>query len=178
MRYPGIAIGGNEILPQELIEYAASQLNISVDCWKKYGQREETRREHFLEILPILGLKQFTLSSYRSGVSMLGEIALQTDKAVVLAESLILFYRKQSVLIPLISVIERICAEAITQSNRCIYHKLTSGLTESNFKKLDGLLVKKEDEGSIVLTWLRQSPAAPNAKHLLEHIDRLTYKLI
>jgi TnpA family transposase len=175
MRFPGIALGANETPHQLLLNHIATQLNISIDCWKEYGLREETRREHLLELLPILGLKQFSLGYYRSGLNKLEVIALQTDKPIVLADTLIQFLRSKSVLIPSISVIERICAEAITRSNRHIYHILTETLTESHRSKLDELLAKNENNGSIFLTWLRQSPAAPNAKHLLEHIERLNH---
>jgi TnpA family transposase len=148
-------------------------VNVPVDAWNKYGLREETRREHLLELLPILGLTQFSIEHYRSAVSNLEELSCQTDKAIILAESLIQYLRKRSILLPSIAVIERICAEAITRSNRRIYHTLTVSLTDYHREKLDNLLLKKENGSQIAITWLRQSPAAPNAKHLLEHIERL-----
>jgi TnpA family transposase len=175
MRFPGIALGVEETPPQNLLMHIASQLGTPIEIWKEYGLRQETRREHMLELLPILGLKQFTLEYYRSGLKSLEEISCQTDKPIVLAESLILFLRDKSVLLPSITVIERICAEAITRSNRRIYRLLTESLSESHRQNLDNLLLNKVENGPITLTWLRQSPSAPNAKHLLEHIERLNH---
>ncbi len=175
MRFPGISLGVEETPPKSLLTYIASQLSTPVDIWEEYGLRQETRREHMLELLQILGLKQFSLEYYRFGLKSLQEVSCQTDKPIVLAESLLLFLRNRSVLIPSVTVIERICAEAITRSNRHIYQSLTELLSESHQKQLDNLLINRVSNGLITLTWLRQSPLAPNAKHLLEHIERLNH---
>jgi len=175
MRFPGIVLGIDEVPPQNLLNYLAKQLNISGDCWGEYGRRQETRRDHLVELQSILGCIQFSMNHYRSAVHRLEEIALQTDKGIVLGDSLIRFLRSQSILLPSINVIERICSEAITRSNRTIYRTLVCSLSDEQRVKLDGLLEKKPDNEITTLTWLRQSPAAPNAKNLLEHIDRLNH---
>jgi len=100
---------------------------------------------------------------------------LQTDKGIILSDALIRFLRSQSILMPSINVVERICSEAITRSNRTIYRTLVDSLSDEHRTKLDGILEKKADNDITVLTWLRQSPAAPNAKNILEHIGRLNH---
>ncbi|UCA61800.1 DUF4158 domain-containing protein [Chryseobacterium rhizoplanae] len=50
---------------------------------------------------------------YKKFVSQLHNIALQTDKGLVLAKELIKTLRDQRILLPSVNVIERICAEAI-----------------------------------------------------------------
>jgi len=175
MRHPGIVLDVDEAPPPDFLSYIGKQLNISIDCWNEYGQRDETRREHLIELQSILGCAQFTMKHYRPAVHNLEEIALQIDKGIVLSSALIRFLRSQSILLPSINVIERICSEAITRSNRKIYHALAGSLTDIHKGKLDRLLQKKPDTDITILTWLRQSPAAPNAKHLMEHIDRLNH---
>ena len=98
---------------------------------------------------------------------------LQTDKGIILATALMNNLRSQSILLPSINVIERICAEAVTRSERHIYRLLTETLTNEQYQKLDRLLDTRENSSISTLTWLRQTPAAPNAKHLLVHIERL-----
>ena len=77
------------------------------------------------------------------------------------------------ILLPAINAIESICAEAITRSYRKAYQMLTTSLTEDQKIQIDSLLHLQEPGKTSKLTWLRQTPGAPNAKHMLEHINRL-----
>lgn len=91
----------------------------------------------------------------------------------MLAKALIQFLREQSILLPSINGIERICAEAITKSTRRIYVALTGPLTENNIHGLDSLLNLRPEAKITNLSWLRQPAGPARARHLLEHIDRL-----
>ena len=81
--------------------------------------------------------------------------------------------RPTKALLPSINVIERICAEAVTRATRRIHTALTESLTDVHRSQLDGLLNPRENGNSSTMIWLRQSPGAPTARHVLEHIDRL-----
>jgi hypothetical protein len=70
-------------------------------------------------------------------------------------------------------VIERICVLAITRANRKIYLILAETLNDAHRVLLEGLLRQPTDSTSSTLAWLRQTPGAPSAKHLLEHLQRL-----
>lgn len=63
--------------------------------------------------------------------------------------------------------------EAITRANRTIYQVLTESLTPTNRYRLDRLLKLKADSSITQLAWLRLSPARPNSRSMLEHIERL-----
>ncbi len=41
------------------------QLGIAIVAWDLYARRDETRREHLLELLSRLGLEQFGTKHYR-----------------------------------------------------------------------------------------------------------------
>lgn len=151
----------------------ASQLKIPTEQWSEYGKREQTRREHLIELKLFFGFKSFTMSYYKKEVTTLTELALQTTKGIVLAKELVENLRKQSILLPSIGVIERMSAEAITQANRKIYAILTESLSDETRKRLDELFQRKGDLQTTWLSWLRQSPAKPNSRYMLEHIDRL-----
>ena len=172
MRYPGIVLAVDSEPFAPLLRLAASQLKVSPDVWCSYGQRAETRREHLLELQSVFGFQPFTAHHYRTSVYSLDEQAGQTDKGIILAASLVEWLRRQSILLPSTSVVERICAEAITRANRRIYASLTEPLSAEHIRRLDGLLMRRDD-GKILLTWLRQSPAKPNSRHMIEHIERL-----
>lgn len=173
MRYPGMMLGINDKPSTPLIEFIAQQINVPASAWMLYGSRKNTFHEHQTELQTIFGFKSFTMTHYRERLALLEELAMQTDKGIVLATTLVESLRSQLILLPSAKVIERICAEAITKANRKIYQNLTEALSDEHFLKLDGLLQKKPDSKFTWLVWLHQSPSQPNARQMLEHIERL-----
>jgi TnpA family transposase len=172
-RYPGMALPVEGEPGVELLEYASQQLQIVPSEWGRYLQRDVTRREHLLETQSLFKYKTFSLEAYQHATDLLEDLAWQTDKGIVLAEALIQHLRSQSILLPSINVIERICAEAITKATRRIYYTLTEPLTQANLKSLDSLLELKPESSITLLSWLRQPSGTAKAQHILEHIDRL-----
>jgi hypothetical protein len=151
----------------------ARQLGIDETIWDQYGEREETRREHLSELRAFLGLTPFGLRQFHQFARWLAELAMQTDKGVVLATALVQELRREKVVLPALNVIERICALAITRANRKICLTLAETLNDGHSVLLEGLLRQPTGSTSSTLAWLRQTPGAPSAKHLLEHLQRL-----
>ncbi len=173
LRYPGYALASDMRLPEPIIEWIARQVRAEVRAWAKYGERDETRREHFLELRAYLGLSAFGLSDFRFLVQTLTDLGMQTDKGLLLAEHALETLRHRRVILPALTVVERACAEAITRANRRIYRALTQPLHEHHRRRLDELLRVKPDSNLTWLMWLRQSPLKPNSRYMLEHIERL-----
>ena len=172
LRYPGIALSSNSP-PPELLAFVARQLRLEPGLWPQYAQREETRYEHLDELQEWLGLTTFNRSHYRASVNSLTELARQTDRGVLLAGTLLEELRRQKILLPAAPVIERICAQALTEGTRKVYEDLIAPLSPSQLQRLDELLDVPEGFALSTLSRLRQPPGAPNAKHILLHLDRL-----
>jgi hypothetical protein len=98
------------------------------------------------------------MSDYRQAVHTLTELAMQTDKGIVLASTLIEHLRRQSVILPAINAVERASAEAITRANRRIYDALAEPLSDAHRRRLDDLLKRRDNGKTTRLAWLRQSP--------------------
>jgi TnpA family transposase len=173
LRYPGYAMGGKITVPEPVIQWIASQIRADASAWAGYGERDETRREHFQELRAYLGLSPFGLADFRFLAHALTDIAMQTDKGLALAAHALETLRQRRVVLPALAVVERICAEAVTRANRRIYRALAGPLTEHHRRRLDDLLKIKPDSNTTWLVWLRQSPMKPNSRHMLEHIGRL-----
>ena len=56
LRYPGRVLGEDEKPYVPVLNLAAEQLEISTAAWELYAGRDETRREHLLELFPLLGI--------------------------------------------------------------------------------------------------------------------------
>ncbi|MFK0380239.1 Tn3 family transposase [Pandoraea sp. NPDC090278] len=173
LRFPGVILGVDEPPFPPLLKLLADQLKVNVESWGEYGQREQTRREHLVELQTAFGFQPFTMGHYRQAVHTLTELAMQTDKGIVLASALIEHLRRQSIILPALNAVERICAEAITRANRNIYDTLAEQLSDAHRRHLDDLLKRRENGKTSWLAWLRQSPVKPNSRHMLEHIERL-----
>ena len=84
LRFPGVVLGLDQVPAPSMLTFVAAQLKLSASDWAVYGQREQTRREHLLELQAAFGFQTFALPHYRAAVPWLAEVALQTDKGVVL----------------------------------------------------------------------------------------------
>ena len=173
LRFPGVILGVDEPPFLPLLKLVAEQLKISVENWSEYGHREQTRREHLVELQTVFGFQPFTMNRYRQAVQLLTELALQTDKAMVLASGLIEHLGRHSIILPSFNVIDRASAEAIVRANRRIYKALSEPLTDAHCQRLDNLLKRRDNSNITWLAWLRQSPVKPNSRYMLEHIERL-----
>jgi TnpA family transposase len=174
LRYPGTGLPTEISLPESFLDWLATEIRVDPSCWPGYSHREETRREHLLELRTYLDLKPFGLSNFRQSIQTLTDLAMQTDKGIVLAAEALDAFRKRRIIIPHLDVVDRVCSEAITRANRRIYAILTESLSTKHRKGLDELFLQRTDEGNLTrLAWLRQAPVKPNSRHMLEHIERL-----
>ncbi len=143
LRFPGQGLLPDAVVPVPLLQWIGRQLRIDPSCWPQYAEREETRREHLLELRAYLGVKPFGLAHYRQAVHATTELALQTDKGIVLAVSVLDTLRHRHIILPTLDVIERVCAEAITRANRRIYEALSEPLADTHRHRLDDLLKRR-----------------------------------
>lgn len=173
LRYPGQFLGPSQAPHSQILEMVSKQLKISSDIWEEYGQREQTRREHLLELQTVYKYTSFGINNYEEALRLVTKTALQTDKGIILAIEIVEYLRKNSVLLPPHNVIERICSEALTQANRQIYSLLSEPLNVSQCQSLDRLLKRKEGSSITWTMWIKQSPHKSNTKSMLEHIERL-----
>ena len=177
MRYPGITLAEKETPNQDLLDFIANQIGCHASDWQNYGVREVTKREHALELQQIFGYRTFSREFYSQHVEYITALATETTKGIILAEHLVNYLRGQKILLPTVLVIEKICAQAMTQANKIIYDRLTADLTQSHLDKLDNLLTLKDGSKLTHLAWLRQSPTKPTSRQMNAHIDRLKYCL-
>lgn len=177
MRYPGITLAEKETPNQDLLDFIANQIGCHASDWQNYGVREVTKREHALELQQIFGYRTFSPRVLFQHVEYITALATETTKGIILAEHLVNYLRGQKILLPTVLVIEKICAQAMTQANKIIYDRLTADLTQSYLDKLDNLLTLKDGSKLTHLAWLRQSPTKPTSRQMNAHIDRLKYCL-
>lgn len=173
LRYPGRVLAEDEKPDEAVVTLIAAQLAVSASAWDLYATRDETRREHLLELLARFGMGHFGGSQYRSISAWLEPTALQTTRGIVLAQAAVEELRRRLIVVPPVAVIERLCGETATRAQRKVFSLLTTDLSAEQRGKLDDLLELRKGSPYSTLSWLRLPAGAPTAKAVLAHIERL-----
>lgn len=173
LRFTGQPMSANTEPPPQLVSFMARQLRLKATAWADYALRDETRREHAVELQAAFGYETFTVATYRRVRGWLTELALQTHKAVSLAEQLVERLRDERILLPTTDALDRICSEAVTRGTRLLHTKLVGPLSENCRNRLDRLLLPRDSTRTVTLTWLQHPPGEAKAKNILSHLDRL-----
>lgn len=173
LRFPGKVLKSNETPNSFLLQYVCEQFNINPSVWEKYAVRDVTRREHITLIRKIFGFKTYSEFEQEASLKYIHDKALQTDRAVIIAEEFVTYLRTSKIQLPSINTIERLCSEALINAEKQIYDTLSSSLSDHQKYLLDALLNLQEKSSISRLNWLKQSPQAVNSKFLLMHIKRL-----
>jgi Domain of unknown function (DUF4158) len=100
LRYPGQVLAENETPPAALLGMVAAQLQVQPALWEEYARRDETRREHLIELQHLYGFEPFTSRKYREIAQALIPLADQTHHAMVLIRAVIDQLRNKRVIIP------------------------------------------------------------------------------
>jgi hypothetical protein len=173
VRFPGQLLGVGEPPYAPILAMAAAQLKVPTGIWSFYAERDQTRREHLLELQEQFGYQAFTVAHYRRFALELATLADQTHQGMRLAQTLVESLRKARIIIPGVPVLERLCAEVIVRAQRRLYRQLTAQLSEDQKSKVEALLSVREGSRQTVLAWLRQPAGAPSARNILAHLERL-----
>lgn len=172
--YTGAVIEVGVMPNANLVTMVAKNLNIDVSKWHGYSERPTTRWEHFKELYEFFDLTPFTTVLRERVTEYLTELATRTDKGIELARAMVIWLRQEGVLVPSISVIERVCIKSLTAGRKRVYSTLTNALTKNQKTALNGLLDHHDKTHTSTLVWLRQPPLKANTKHILLHIERLS----
>jgi len=175
LRYPGTVLTLERAVDEALIRWVARTLWLDAEAWPHYAARDKTRREHQWELLAYLELEAFDLSQFRALVAELTDLALQSDKGLLLATHALVSLRRQRVVVPPIRVLDRVCSQAILRANRRLHRRLTHPLTPAHRDRLEALLTVRPGTSVTWLNWLRQSPTRTSSPAMLMHIERLRH---
>src|ERR1700730_1992455 len=124
------------------------------------AERDQTRREHVLEIETALGLRSLTRALYRELAAWLLPTALATDHGLTLVTTLLEELRARRIVCPPLAAIERLAGSVRARAQRQLWRRLADGLTEQQRQSLDQLLEVRVGGGQSTLAWLRQTAYA------------------
>ncbi|WP_217608733.1 DUF4158 domain-containing protein, partial [Bacillus sp. GbtcB15] len=102
-----------------------------------YPQRENTLWDHLKEIRSEYDFITFTLREYRMTFKHLHQLALENGDAIHLLHECIDFLRKNKIILPAITTLERIVWEARAMAEKKLFNTVSQSLTNEQKEKLE-----------------------------------------
>ena len=175
LRYPGRLLVPGEVIPLAVSRFIAAQLGLRPDDLAGYATREETRHEHLAALREIYGYKMFTGRGARDLKAWLEAAAETARSNDDLARRFVEQCRVTRTILPGVTIIERLCADALVAAERRIESRIAGRLDDAARNGLDALLT--EDTGGSVtrFVWLRQFEIGQNSADMNRLLDRLEF---
>ena len=173
LRYPGRVLAAGESPPTAIVAFVARQLGVSKGAFAAYGQRDETRRKHLVELMRDQGFQSFSQAASRALIVQLTPAAQADPRPGRLAAMAVDELRRQKILLPPVRVLELVVQQARARAERISHRAIIDGIKEQQRYALDQLLKRKPATPFTILGWLRAAPQSPAARNLLALIERV-----
>jgi TnpA family transposase len=175
LRYPGRLLQPGELIPDSLIRFVGAQLGINQEVLITYAKRRQTRYQHSASLQKLYGYRLFDAedSDFGHWLANAAEDAISNEG---MARAFVAELRQRRIIVPAISTVERLCADALVASEQRIAHRITSRLDGAHIKALDELLKELTPQRVSLFVWLRQHEPGNNsrvANGLMDKLDKL-----
>ncbi|MEN5315381.1 Tn3 family transposase [Pseudomonas koreensis] len=175
LRYPGRALTPGELIPQAVLSFIGAQLGIPADALIIYAARRQTRQQHMGALRKIYSYKTFTGRGARDIRDWLFDQAEDARSNEDIAHRLVARCRETLTILPAISTIERLCADALVAAERRIETRIAQRLNADASARLDGLLTEMFDGHISRFIWLRKFEVGNNSAAANRLLDRLEF---
>ena len=175
LRYPGLGMGPAEQPPEAMIAFVARQLGVRHVDFANYAQRDQTRREHAVELQRYLGLRSFGLMDWRACLRVGVDAAWATDRGEPIVQAMLAHLRISGVVLPPATVLERIGLAARARARQKTFEALAAGLSNAERDTLARLLTVDPELRRSRFAWLRDYSESPAPSNIVALLDRLEY---
>lgn len=164
LRFPGRLLAPGEVISQEISRFLAAQLGLKPDDLMGYAAREETRHEHLAALRQIYGYRMFSGHRARTLKSWLAGEAETAISNEYLARRFVEECRRTMTILPGISTIERLCANALVAAERRVETRIVDRLNDVIKDQLDALLPATVSEAPYILDGLLMNETGRNIR--------------
>jgi hypothetical protein len=175
LRYPGFGLGPGEQPSEAVIAFVAHQLGAPPADFSDYAQRDQTRREHVVELQRYLCLRSFGLADWRACLRVGSEAAWATDRGEPIVLTILAHLRANRVVLPSATVLERIGLAARARARKKTFETLAAGMSDTERNTLAGLLTVDPELRRSRFAWLRDYSESPAPSNIAALLDRLEY---
>lgn len=177
LRYPGWPYTHIKSIPDSVIHYISKQIGSTPSSFSLYPQRENTLWDHLKEIRNEYDFVTFTLKEYRMTFKHLHQLALENGDAIHLLHECIDFLRKNKIILPAITTLERMVWEARAMAEKKLFNTVSQSLSNEQKEKLEEIITSQHpsESNKTILGWLKEPPGHPSPETFLKLIERLEY---
>jgi len=158
-----------------MIAFVAHQLGAPPAAFADYAQRDQTRREHVVELQRYLGLRSFGLADWRACLRVGSDAAWATDRGEPIVVAILAHLRAKGVVLPSATVLERIGLAARARARKKTFETLATGMSDAERDTLTGLLAVDPELRRSRFAWLRDYSESPAPSNIVALLDRLEY---
>ncbi|WP_010303452.1 Tn3 family transposase [Candidatus Odyssella thessalonicensis] len=174
LRYPGRYLHTDDVLPKELIDFVGAQIGLSEIQLLKFTYKSVTRYEHLRALQQHYGYLPFHRFEAEF-IIWLKHAAIETRNNAELATLFVQECRKRRIILPGITVIERLCADARLAAEREIVGRIASRLDERMKKNLHAMLEETVDGRLTIHGWLKRFEVGHNSADVNRLLEKLEY---
>ncbi len=174
-RYPGRLLTSGEVIPLPVAKFIAAQIGLRPDDLAGYAETEVTRRRHLVALRKLYGYRIFSgrrARDLRAWLDLETEAAQSNDD---LAWRFVEECRRTQTILPGVSRIERLCADALVAAERRIEARIADRLDEGIRARLDAILTETVDGKVSRFIWLRRFETGRNSADMNRLLERLEY---
>jgi TnpA family transposase len=175
LRYLGFAPDDLGATPWPAVTLVAQQLGLLPEVLSAYGSRIQTRTTHLLQVQAYLGFRPALPLDFAALTAWLVERALEHDKPTLLLQLACEKLRRDQIVRPGITRLERLVATAREQAHAETFQRLTPLLSSTQQAWLDSLLVPEPSLGRTRLAWLRQEAMSHAASQILLTLEKIGF---
>ena len=173
LRHPGRHLQKGELLPAIMLDHIAEQVDVDAEVIAQFARRVQTRYEQLAAIKRRHGFRDLTRPTRAELVDWLADEALGLTDGKILIELLIGRMRNQRIVIPGVSVIERMAGEAMHAADTKVTAEVFALIDQEQRAALEALLSEKAHSQQSRLSWLREPPSRVGGRSLLEILDKI-----
>jgi TnpA family transposase len=175
LRYLGFVPDVLASAPVLAVEFVADQLGLGAQAITLYGQRIATRTEHLRQVQAYLGFRKALPGDFEDLAQWLLARAMEHDKPALLLQLACEQLRRDKIVRPGLSRLERLVATARRRAQEETYRRLVPLLTPSRQAWLDALLETEADTDRTRLAWLRASATAATAQQIRTTLEKIEF---
>lgn len=173
LRNPGWSLISINNMPESVLDYISEQIKVNPKELELYAQRENTRLEHLQEIRELYGFKNYTDQHTKFLIQTLLPYAIENDNVMNLIKLSINEIRRQKVILPGITTIEKVVSEVIAKADEEFIEIINNSITSEQKYKLDMLINAQTEDAKTKLGWLKEDQGHSSPKAFAQVIERL-----
>jgi hypothetical protein len=160
-----------ELIPRSVLAHICAQLQIPPPLFVDYSQRRPTRHEHTERLGAYLGLRNFTHKDRGVVRQLVSERARGGARLQELPPAVEQSLREQRVVLPGVTILERLIGQARSESEDAIFAELCQRLNQSERQQILELMKAMEGQKTSRFQQLQQAAGRPSPEALDRELD-------